>query len=366
MGLPTPGKGQDSVSGYPYCHNMGKSSKKKLKRHHHTVPRFHLRRFADGERLIRVPIDGSNPRLVGVSDAAVHKDFYSFRGADGQLDDFVEDALAEMEDDAARVLRMVVDDHHWPLPADARKVMAYWVAAQHLRVPARRQAGNEIADHLLKVVAAAGGKPAWRQHTENVAGGPVADNEVDRAWEQVANLSDYTIQVSTAEHLRVMGEMLPLVAEAFMQRTWVLARFQRKTLITSDHPVVQIWDPAVPKWKGQGLATVPAVCMALDRRVALMMVLPGGRRDRLTPATGAMARDLNQRTAFSARAAVFHHPDDDLKGIDLPQPRANEIEVNGPPERFLMPDGPSDAFKRAMSDVPEPPPNAKPPSFGAS
>ncbi|MFJ3665037.1 DUF4238 domain-containing protein [Streptomyces sp. NPDC090106] len=345
---------------------MGKPSEKKRKRHQHTVPRFYLRRFAEGERLFRVPIDGGDPRLVGVGDAAVHKDFYSFRGADGQLDDFVEDALSEMEDDAARVLRMVVDERCWPLPDDAREVMAYWVAAQHLRVPARRQAGNEIADHLLKVVAATGGKPAWRQRMEEAAGGPVADEDADHAWAQVSDFSSYTIEASTAEHLRVMGEMLPLVADLLMQRTWVLARFQHKTLITSDHPVVQIWDPATPKWLGQGLATVPAVCMALDRRVALMMLLPGGPRDRLTPPTGAMARDLNQRTASSARAAVFHHPDDGLTGIELPPPRGREIQVNGSPERFLMPDGPSDVFKRVMSDIPMPPPSAKPPRFESS
>ncbi|MEU1695036.1 hypothetical protein [Streptomyces hirsutus] len=34
------------------------------------------------------------------------------------------------------------------------------------------------------------------------------------------------------------------------------------------------------------------------------------------------------------------------------------------PGRFnLMPDGPSDAFKSVMSDVPDPPPDAKSPRF---
>jgi hypothetical protein len=343
---------------------MSKSAKKKTKRHQHTVPKFYLRRFADGERLVRAPIDGTPPRTVGVSDAAVRKDFYSFRGADGQLDDFVEDALAKLEDDAARVLRLAVDEGCWPLPDDAREVMAYWVAAQHLRVPARRQANNEIADHLLKVIAAAGGKSGWRRRMEEAAGGLVSDDEVDRAWAEVSDFSSYEIEAPVEEHLHQMGLMLPQVADVLMQRTWVLVRFQRKTLITSDHPVVQIWDPAIPRWRGQGLANVPAVWMPLDRRAALLMLLPGGMSDRTTAPTAAMAQDLNQRVASSARSAVFHHPDDDLEGIELPEVRTREIQVNGSPEKYLLPDGPPDAFRRGMTDAAEPPSNARSPRPG--
>ncbi|MFE6601171.1 DUF4238 domain-containing protein [Streptomyces albidoflavus] len=108
---------------------MSKPDGRKTKRHHHTVPRFYLRRFAAPDsRLLRVPIDGSAARLVGVGDAAVHKDFYSFRGPDGSLDDVVENQISVVEDAAAPVLRKVVDERRWPLFGDDREIMALWVA----------------------------------------------------------------------------------------------------------------------------------------------------------------------------------------------------------------------------------------------
>ena len=352
------------AAGRLYRLSVSQHSGKKPKRHHHTVPRFYLRRFADGERLVRVPIDGGPSRIVGVSDAAVRKDYYSFRGDEGQLDDSVEEALSKLEDDAARVLRRILDEDLWPLPGDARKVMADWVAVQHLRVPARRQAHDEIAEHLLKLMIAAGGKPGLRQRMEEAAGGPVPDRDVEETWAQVSDFSSYTIKASVAEHLGQMGMMLPLVADVLLRRTWVLVQFQRKTLITSDHPVVQIWDPASPKALGQGLATVPVVWMPLSRRAALLMVLPGGGTDRRTAPSATMAHDLNQRVANSARSAVFHHPEDNLQGIELPELRSREIRVNRTPDAFLMPDGPPDEFKDAMTDVAEPPPSARPPRPG--
>lgn len=132
---------------------MSKSSKKKLKRRHHTVPRLLLRRFADGEQIMRIPLDGGERRSIGVADATVHRDFYSLREESGQLDDTVEDLLSDLEDMAARIICKVVDGL-WPLPIEERAILAEWIAAQHARIPAARAANNEIADHLDKTLIA--------------------------------------------------------------------------------------------------------------------------------------------------------------------------------------------------------------------
>lgn len=90
---------------------------------------------------------------------------------------------------------------------------------------------------------AMGGKPGLRSRMEELAKGPVADDEVERAWAEVSDFSNYEVRSDNAEHLSLMGMMIPEIAQLLMSRTWVLVRFSRKTLITSDHPVVQIWDP---------------------------------------------------------------------------------------------------------------------------
>ncbi|WP_424570820.1 DUF4238 domain-containing protein [Streptomyces sp. CH-036] len=324
------------------------------------MPKFYLKRFADSDgQFVRVPIKDGGARTIGVNDATVHKDFYSFRGPDGQLDDMSEEALADMERVEAKVFRRVVEEGYWPLRGVDREYMAYWVATQHLRVPAKRQAANEMADHIVKIMAAVSGKPHLRQRMEEEAGGPVSEEEVDRAWGQVIDFDGYAVEPDSVHHLDMMWGLIPQVAQLLMQRTWVLARFTRKTLITSDHPVVLVRSESAPPWMGQGVADAPIMYVPLDRRVGLIMYLANGAPDNVAPPTVALAQEMNQRVAFNARSAVFHHPDDDLRGIRLPDPRPHEVQINQGPESFLLPDGPPEEFKKTMSHDMEPPAGAR-------
>ena len=62
-------------------------------------------------------------------------------------------------------------------PEVERKTMARWTAAQYLRVPARRQAANEMFDNLTKMTLAVGGKQELRKRLEAESGGPVSEPE---------------------------------------------------------------------------------------------------------------------------------------------------------------------------------------------
>ncbi|MBO1334389.1 DUF4238 domain-containing protein [Streptomyces sp. VRA16 Mangrove soil] len=149
-----------------------------------------------------------------------------------------------------------------------------------------------------------------------------------------------------------------------MARAWGLIKFERRALLIPDHPVTLVRDEDTPAWRGVGIGTAGAILMPIDRRVAIMMV-PSDDDDFCVRTHTKLAKELNQRFAFNARRELFHHPDDDpLEGAELPSPRNSEIRISQPPSKFLMPDGPPDAFKRAMSDIPELPPGAKPPRFG--
>jgi Protein of unknown function (DUF4238) len=304
-----------------------------------------LKRFADAdERIMRVPIDVEQaPRPCGIRDVAVHNDFYSFPDDTGQLDDSVEIALSNLEGEAAHVLRMVVDHQCWPLPAAERKTMTEWVAAQYLRVPARRQAANEMFDHLTKTTLAIEGKKGLRERIEAESGGPVSDEEVERRWTEKTDFSSYTEKPPVVHHLASMASGIPAAADALMQRGWVLYRFERKKLITSDHPVTLIRDPQTPHFIGEGLATAAGVAIPLDRQVVLLMSAPGAP-DRTGSPSAALAQEFNQRFAFSARSAVFHHPDDTpLVGVDLPPGRTSEMQVSHDPEDFIRPEPLGDA-----------------------
>lgn len=91
-------------------------------RRQHTVPRFHLKRFADAnERIMRVPICIEHaPHPCGIKDVAVRNDFYSLPDGTGQLDDSIEIALFKLEREAAHALRIQLESEglRVPLPGD--------------------------------------------------------------------------------------------------------------------------------------------------------------------------------------------------------------------------------------------------------
>ncbi|MFF5147814.1 DUF4238 domain-containing protein [Streptomyces sp. NPDC013157] len=330
---------------------MSKSSgKAKLKRRHHTVPRLLLRRFADGERLVRVPLDGSEPRLCGIADVTVHRDFYSMRDASGELDDTVEDLLAELEGKAAKVIRKVINGT-WPLLVEDRAMVAEWIAAQHARIPAARTAHNEMADQLGKILIAMGGKPEIRRRLEEDAAGPVSDAEVEALWEEMTDFDSYYVEMPVNDHMASMAQSLKTAYEVFMRRSWGLCRFQRRTLLIPDHPVTLMRHPETSSWRGVGIGNAAAILMPIDRRAAIIMASPGP--DFVFPATTKVAKELNHRLAWNARKELFHHPEDNpLEGIELPPVREREMEISQPLESILLPDGPAGAPEDAAADGP--------------
>jgi len=318
---------------------MSKSSAKKLKRHHHTVPRLLLRRFADGKQIMRVPLDGSEPKSIGIGDATVRSHFYSMQDETGQRDDTIENLLADLEDQAARVISKVIAERVWPLPIADRAVLGEWVAAQYARIPAVRQANNEIADQLLKMEIAVGGKPEVRRRMEAQGEGPVTDEEVDAAWAELTDFSSYYVELPVNDHLLTMGNAMATAYERMMVRSWKLCRFERETLLLPDHPVTLLRDAREPEWRGVGLANAAAIMVPIDRQAAIIMTAPGGR-DGMFPADAEVANELNHRFAWNSRIELFHHPDDNpLAGIEMPPVRSIEAVFSQTAENFIRPEG---------------------------
>jgi hypothetical protein len=112
------------------------------------------------------------------------------------------------------------------------------------------------------------------------------------------------------------------------ERDWVLTFYARKSLATSDTPVILCPAPDHPAGTGIGIFNAGEVHVALDRRVALS-ISHTKFGDVRTAGVTKTAIYLNDATAKNARRYVFHHPDDDpLRGLMLPQPR--EHELGGP------------------------------------
>ncbi|MFI5864661.1 DUF4238 domain-containing protein [Streptomyces sp. NPDC051546] len=309
------------------------------KRRHHTVPRFHLARFANSKnQLMRVELPGVKRHLLSIDNATVEKDFYLIEIDDGSPSDAVEDALSELEGQAATALRTLADQHIWPIPEEVRRPIAAWAAIQYLRTPAARQAGNDIADAALKLSIALGGRPQMRAALESVEGRSVTYAEVDEMWALMTDFEDYKYEAHQNLHIHSMNRSFPGTAAGFFGRGWNVVHFTRKALITTDTPVVLMKGPGEDPGLPIGTATAGGVLVPLDRRMALIMGEPHTVDLRL-PGSTSMARDLNQRLVWEARRAAFHHPDDNpLEGLELPQPRDQEVASTDP--RTFLTDGP--------------------------
>jgi hypothetical protein len=274
----------------------------KLKRRNHTVNKSYLKRFANGDGFLRrMDLPGDKRILISLDDATVIKDFYVVTLPDGSKTDKAEDVFCGVESAAAAAIHSVVDGLVWPIPAKRRGDIAAWAALQYLRPPSVRQLGREIAEGLseigLPVPAGAGRRIMMKLPADQVEG-----------------LTGPGLQ------LALIRRQLLSVAEMLYQREWVVTDYRRKSLVTSDTPVVLF-----PTAQGVGIANAAAVYVPIDRRVGLIMTVPD-RGERRGFGTARSALIANQAMAQNARKYLFHHPDDDpLSGVDLPQPRGREL-----------------------------------------
>ncbi|MEU3691938.1 DUF4238 domain-containing protein [Streptomyces narbonensis] len=314
---------------------------KPVKRRHHTVPKFYLSRFAnERDQIIRVPLPGDKRATVSTKDASVVKDFYLLETEKGVFTDAVEDALSEVEGDAAEAFRAVVDLGQWPPTDEQRRAIAAWAATQHVRVPRVRQRGDEIADLILKMQVAIGGKPQAREALEKAEGREVTDEEVEDWWEEMTDFDSYHVTQHPNSHLRLMSNLIPRTARHFFSLPWGLIRFSRKALITADDPVVLNPRDGASPYEGVGLATAESFLVPLDRRVALVINNTLDVDDYEIEPTAFMANQINQMVALNAHRAIFHHPDDrPLDRLVIPEPSDRETNPSSGPRDFLMPDG---------------------------
>ncbi|WP_404869326.1 DUF4238 domain-containing protein [Kitasatospora griseola] len=312
-----------------------------MKRRHHTVPKFYLARFADKRgQIIRVPLPGNEKSTVSVKDASVVKNFYLLETEEGVFTDAIEDALGQIEGAAASAFRAVVDDGQWPPTDENRQAIALWAAAQHVRVPRIRQQGNEIADHIFKLQVAVGGKPQVRKVLEQAHGRKVTDEEVNEHWDEMTDFDSYRVSEHPNKHLRLIGDLMPRAAAHFFSRPWGLIRFERKSLITADDPVVLMRHPNSSPYDGVGLATAEALVIPLDRRAALVINNSSTGDDYNVSPNALLANHINQMVIFNAHRAVFHHPEDaPLDRLAMPTPAENTMSISGDPREFLMPNG---------------------------
>ncbi|MDP9093599.1 MAG: DUF4238 domain-containing protein [Actinomycetota bacterium] len=303
-----------------------------IARRHHVVPRFYLSRFADDRaQLRRVPLGDSTSHLIAVGDATVQTDYFAVESDVGPADAF-EGQLSGIEGKAAGALARMLDERVWPMSLDDRYLVAMWIGLQHLRSQSTRTEGEEIGRTFLKLEV---GVSTTKQVRERLQLPPeTPDEEVERLRARML-ASANTFDLGNHQRLQIIAETLPGMTNlVFFRRPWMLITWERKTLATSDTPV--ILGPSVTAAEdgtGTSLGVAREVIVPVSRRAALLLGdLPTEGPSWEThhvPGNAFIANAFNQYTLWNARREAFHHPDDDpFANVKIPNPRDREMVDN--------------------------------------
>ena len=299
---------------------------RQVKRRNHTVNGSYLTRFADDRGLLTgIELPG-RVFPVPVDRATVIRNFYVTRQPDGSESDQAEDDFCDIEAQASASMKILIDQRTWPIPDAVRADIAVWAALQFLRVPAVRQLASEIADAYIDV-----GVP-FKTDT----------GEQTRLWMPADEADPEKLK---RLHLDFIRKNTPIVARMLYARHWHLTFFTRKSLVTSDSPVVL--RPMLKHPAGTSVAVGDAaeVHVPLDRRAALSM-RAAGKGDRLVPGSAKIAADLNQAVANNARRFLFHPPlrRPACRAGSPPAPATRAFQPRGSRRPRIQPPGPVDKW----------------------
>ncbi|WP_430298005.1 DUF4238 domain-containing protein [Sinomonas sp. B1-1] len=311
------------------------------------MPKFYLRGFAENDRIAAVQLPGHRRFVQSVGDATVVNNFYTVEGhEDG--DDTIEKALSGVEGATAAVFK-TIREGTWPLSANDRMVLGYFLALQAMRVPAIRRTADHVARQMLRLQVGAGGKSGLRRRLERQTGGEVADEVVERLWEQATRPEGPPIQRAKVDHIQDMLDHASGILKYIVGRPWSLVQFERRALITSDAPIALVGDPDEDPWRGVGYESAWGITFPLTRRLGLLMsdITPlieanfpvekvhQGAADMVQPATAKLEKFFNYHTVANASEWLFHHPEDErFVPEELPEPSPVNISVMGMDREF--------------------------------
>lgn len=229
---------------------------------------------------------------TNVANASVRSDFYSFDGADGDLDDTVERWFgSEIEGPGTKTLRLA--SAGVPPCIYSTKPIVRFVAAGLARTPAVRSKMNEIDEILRPHVVA----QVLDRHKLLI--GPLRNNPI-------GSLSAYSpdSQELTRSRLRTMLRVFEELAARLVHYRWSVATCDEPSLITSDSAIAtegqsDLWEGIIPQGAKVFMPVSPQSLLLGEP------LLRGPIRRHLKP---ELATYVNLLLAESAHDSLFRHP----------------------------------------------------------
>lgn len=214
----------------------------------HIVTRGYLDLFGVERMVAAHPVSSGSPAVISTKDAAVRREFYTYRRDDGTRSTFAEEAMGPLENRAVPVMRTI--DERWPLTVDERATLAEYLALQVVRGPAWRSFHDDLRDHVID-----------EQSAENLT--DLGPESLDKHIAMVR---------SDAYRVVAMFRQVPKIGSLLASMQWILVSFGSDRLLTSDQPVVVVErDRSADGMLHGGIANAAEFRFPLSPRHALLL-----------------------------------------------------------------------------------------------
>lgn len=314
---------------------------------HHTVPQFYLRGFSRNDQLGTVRLPGDKRFVQSVRKAAAEMNFYSVDGHEDGPDAF-EKALSTIEGEAARVFSLI-SNGVWPLELEDRGTLAYFLALQAVRGPEQRRNMEHVAAQMTRLEIGYGGRANVANWVRRNRGVLVSEEESQTIWDQATRPEGPPIRLQPIAHIKQIVELADALLPYLIGRPWLLVRFDKRSLVTSDTPVGLVPRSDQEPWSGVGFLTAWGITFPLTRKLGLLLTdgmvvanaggtvehVQAGLLDRAETGTTLMEKFFNEITIGSASQWLYHHPDDARFMPDtLPDASPLTMQMAGVPQDF--------------------------------
>lgn len=292
------------------------------------VSNFYLKGFANQNgQIVQTHIVDGSQNLISTDSATVARDFYTVTLEDGEQSDAVERFLSHIEGPASEALALVLAGL-WPVTNGHRHALASWIGLQMIRGSGVRARQTEIMAQTIRLLVGISGKDALRVIIEEAEGVSLSSEDLDAEWIDLTQSSGPRMTADVRMHSRTIYQFLPIHRDILKAGRWTLVRFERRALLTSDHPVSFYPYLDHQPWESLALANAAGVTVALSKRVALQIGFnrPVGIPEIVLPPSTRFAEDFNRQSMNGARRFLYHCPGDDpLSGVELPAIRISEL-----------------------------------------
>lgn len=189
---------------------------------------------------------------------------------------------------------------------------------------------------MIRLIVGVSGKQALRTLIERAEQRTLSDAELDWEWQDITKPGGPDLKSNADAHLHLLMSLHDGMSRYLHDSHWTILRFKRRSLLTTDNPVVMAARPDDTGRTGVGIFTADAFLAPLSRRAALM-IQP---RHKL-PIQGVFVPDfdeagsttydhwINQELVRHARRHIYMHPDDSLTdSLRLPRPDRRNFDAN--------------------------------------